>query len=337
MAFIVGDRPLIADFTTMIVPAALAGLLYYAINHGLLAVVRSLTEPRRLLAIWQEHYRWLWPHYVAMGVLGLTLAAGHLALGWAGLLAMALPVAMTHLAFKQYLDSARENLSHLQAMNERLSSSYQATLDVLTRALDTRDAETEEHSRRVQQYAELIARHYGVPEEAIEHISRGALLHDIGKIGVPDAILLKPERLNNEEQAIMRRHPSIGAAMIAHIPFLSRAAEVVQYHHEAFNGTGYPAGLQGQEIPLGARIFAVADALDAMTSDRPYRRARPLSEAMVELQRCQGHQFDPRIVDILLTIPTEELIACASRSHGAQPALPAADAPVIVPLATSQR
>jgi HD-GYP domain-containing protein (c-di-GMP phosphodiesterase class II) len=168
----------------------------------------------------------------------------------------------------------------------------------------------------VRRYSQLIARHYGLSEEEIEHLSRGALLHDIGKIGVPDAILLKKGRLTPEETEQMRRHPTIGFTMIAHIPFLAKAAEVVLHHHEAFDGSGYPSGLGGHRIPLGARIFTVVDALDAMTSNRPYRAALPFEEALEEIRRCSGSQFDPHIVDVLTSIPLDELKAAHTRDAG---------------------
>jgi HD-GYP domain-containing protein (c-di-GMP phosphodiesterase class II) len=176
--------------------------------------------------------------------------------------------------------------------------------------LDTRDAETEEHSQRVTRYTELIGRRFGLPDEEIAHLCRGAVLHDIGKIGVPDAILLKPDRLSAREIEAMRKHPTIGYTMIAHIPFLAKAAEIVLYHHESYDGTGYPSGLAGEDIPLGARIFAVVDTLDAMTSDRPYRKALTFEEALAEIQRQRGRQFDPIIADTLLSVSISELVRC---------------------------
>lgn len=308
-------------FEQLVVPAAVAGLVYFVINNLLICVARGLTEARPLWEIWRESYQWLWPHYVVLGVLSLVVALGYVTFGWAGVIALTAPVAMMHLAIKQYMDRTTEHVDELQRVNGQLRDSYEATLEALSRALDTRDEETEEHSRRVRRYTELIARHYGLPAEQIEHLSRGALLHDIGKIGVPDAILLKPGRLSDDEYAVMQRHPTIGFSMIAHIPFLAKAAEVVLHHHEAYDGSGYPSGLAGTNIPLGARIFAVVDALDAMTTDRPYRQALPYPEALVEIQRCQGQQFDPQIVDVVLAIPIEELIACGQEvSPPAEPA-----------------
>jgi putative nucleotidyltransferase with HDIG domain len=271
--------------------------------------VRGLSENRCPGEVWRTDYRWLLPHYAAFGILGLVLALGYQMFGWSALVALTAPVAMMHLAIKQYVDQTGVYLNELRALNGRLSDSYEATLQALSRALDTRDEETEEHSQRVRRYTELIARRLHVPAADLAHVSRGALLHDIGKIGIPDAILLKPQKLSPQEHALMRKHPAIGYAMIAHIPFLAQAAQIVLHHHEAYDGTGYPSGLAGERIPLGARIFAVADTFDAMTSDRPYRKALPPEQALAEIRRCAGSQFDPRVVDALLAIPLPELLA----------------------------
>lgn len=202
----------------------------------------------------------------------------------------------------------QRNVVKLEMVNADLTWSYDATLRALGTALDARDMATEEHSQRVRYHAEQIARRLGVSDRDLRIISQGALLHDLGKIGVPDAILRKPGRLTAEEQLLMRQHPLIGYRMIADIPFLAEAAPIVLHHHESFDGTGYPFGLEGVRIPLGARIFAVADALDATTSDRPYRQARSLTAALAEVVRCRGTQFDPGVVDALLAIPRQALL-----------------------------
>ncbi len=300
-----------------------ASIVYFSINHLLLSVVRGLSERRSPTRIWRTNYQWLFPHYAVFGALAIIVALGFNAFGPVGVLALMAPVAGMQLAIKQYTDHTAGYVAELEGMNQRLGDSYEATLSALSRALDTRDEETEEHSRRVRRYSEMIAGRLGLSPEDIADIARGAMLHDVGKIGVPDAILLKPAKLTADEQAIMRRHPQIGYNMIAHIPFLSRAAEVVLHHHEAYDGSGYPSGLTGDRIPLGARIFAVADTLDAMTSDRPYRRALPLSAALAEIERCRGTQFDPRIVDTLLRIPVSQLIASADDLASAAPSEPA--------------
>jgi putative nucleotidyltransferase with HDIG domain len=293
----------------MIIPAILAGLVYYAINHLLLSTVRGLTERRQPLEVLRVEYLWLWPHYAVLGALSLIVTLGYLAFGSIGVLALFAPVGMMHVAIKQYMDRSTVHMAELSQLNDRLSDSYEATLLALTHALDTRDEETEEHSQRVRRYTEMIARQLQVPQSDLDDILRGALLHDIGKIGVPDAILLKPGRLTEEETALMRKHPEIGYNMIAHIPFLSGAARVVLHHHESFDGRGYPSGLSGANIPLGARIFAIADTFDAMTSDRPYRRALPPTAATEEIARCSGAQFDPAIVAAFQKIPVPELMS----------------------------
>ena len=201
----------------------------------------------------------------------------------------------------EQLVSARTEMLR-QAMAD-LERSYDITLEALGDALDLKDAETEGHSRRVTAYTIALARHCGVELAQTRIIARGAFLHDIGKMAIPDAILLKPGRLDPEEQAIMREHCARGYQIVRKIPFLEEAAEIVYSHQEFYDGNGYPRGLRGEEIPLGARIFAVADTLDAITSDRPYRKARTYAVAREEISRCAGTQFDPNVVDVYLGLP----------------------------------
>ncbi len=201
----------------------------------------------------------------------------------------------------EQLVSARTEMLR-QAMAD-LERSYDITLEALGDALDLKDAETEGHSRRVTAYTIALARHCGVELAQTRVIARGAFLHDIGKMAIPDAILLKPGALTPEETIVMREHCARGYQILRKIPFLEEAAEIVYSHQEFFDGNGYPRGLKGEEIPLGARIFSVADALDAITSDRPYRRARPYGAARKEIERCAGTQFDPTVVEVFLELP----------------------------------
>jgi putative nucleotidyltransferase with HDIG domain len=191
-----------------------------------------------------------------------------------------------------------------QAMDD-LEHSYDVTLEALGDALDLKDSETEGHSKRVTAYTIALARAMGIPPSEIKVIARGAFLHDIGKMAIPDEILRKPGALTPEEQEVMRDHCTRGYHMLRKIPFLAGAAEIVFSHQEHYDGGGYPNQLRGNEIPIGARIFAVADTLDAITSDRPYRRARGFDAARVEILRCSGTQFDPAVVEIFLKIPNE--------------------------------
>ncbi|HKW19091.1 MAG TPA: HD domain-containing phosphohydrolase [Terriglobales bacterium] len=184
-----------------------------------------------------------------------------------------------------------------------LEKSYDITLEALGNALDLKDAETEGHSKRVTAYTIAIARAMGLNSDQIRVIARGAFLHDIGKMAIPDAILRKPGALNEEEVAIMREHCYRGYQILRRIPFLQEASDIVYSHQEKYDGTGYPRGLKGNDIPLGARIFAVADTLDAIRSNRPYRPAQPFSAARAEIQRCAATQFDPEVVKIFLEMP----------------------------------
>lgn len=214
-----------------------------------------------------------------------------------------------HRAYQQGLETAvREKTRQLEAAYVEVNRSYDLTLEALVTALDARECETGLHSQRVVRLTTAIAERMGVSREDQRMMARGALLHDIGKIGVPDRVLLKPGKLDEEEWVEMRRHPEIGARILSGIPFLKPALEIVLTHQEKWDGTGYPGGLAGREIPLGSRIFAVADAVDAICSDRPYRRGRPFSWAREEIERCGGTQFDPDVVKAFLTITEEEYL-----------------------------
>ncbi len=207
------------------------------------------------------------------------------------------------------LDSAMADLKSALEDRERaiteLERSYDITLEALGNALDLKDAETEGHSKRVTAFTMAIAHKLGLSDERRKVIGRGAFLHDIGKMAIPDAILRKPGRLTAEEQVVMRDHCLLGYQMLRKIPFLHEPAEIVYSHQEHFDGSGYPRGLRGEQIHLGARVFAVADAFDAITSDRPYRAAQSISSARREIERNSGTQFDPAVVKVFLALPEE--------------------------------
>jgi len=187
------------------------------------------------------------------------------------------------------------------------ASTYDELLEVLGVALDFRDNETAGHARRVARYSFEIAKAIGCDSELLLHINRGAHLHDLGKIAIPDGILLKKGKLTPKEWEVMRTHAWIGYNLISRITLLAPVAEILLTHHERYDGAGYPRGLKGDAVPLGARIFAIADTLDAMTSDRPYRKAVPYSAAREEIAREAGRQFDPEIVKAFLSIPEADL------------------------------
>ena len=201
---------------------------------------------------------------------------------------------------EQLITARTEMLQHSM---QQLENSYDVTLEALGNALDLKDAETEGHSKRVTAYTLALGRAVGLPEPQLRTVGRGAFLHDIGKMAIPDAILRKPAKLTAEERAVMRTHSELGYQMIRKIPYLQEAAEIVYSHQEHFDGSGYPRGLRGEEIHIGARIFAVADTFDAITSNRPYRRANTMDAARREILRCAGTQFDPSIVDVFVATP----------------------------------
>ena len=191
-------------------------------------------------------------------------------------------------------------------LEEMVRARTQALLEGLIAALDYRDAETQWHSRRVSLYARRLAQQLGIPEPELTIVEHGALLHDIGKIGVRDRVLLKPGPLTTDEWTEMKRHPELGWALLQRVDYLRPASSIVMQHQEKWDGSGYPTGLKGDAIVIGARIFHVVDTLDAMTSDRPYRKARPFADAREEIRRCAGTQFDPSVVDAFLAVPPED-------------------------------
>ncbi len=209
-------------------------------------------------------------------------------------------------SYQQSLEEmVRARTEMLRHAMEDLEHSYDVTLEALGDALDLKDSETQGHSKRVTAYTIALARAMGIGPDEVKVIARGAFLHDIGKMAIPDDILRKPGKLNPDEQAVMREHCARGYQMLRKIPFLAEAAEIVFCHQEHYDGSGYPNGLRGREIPLGARIFAVADTMDAITSDRPYRKARSFDVAREEILRCSGTQFDPAVVEVFMKIPNE--------------------------------
>ena len=210
--------------------------------------------------------------------------------------------------------TARTELLH-QAIID-LERSYDITLEALGDALDLKDSETEGHSKRVTAYTIALARAMSIGSDAIKVIARGAFLHDIGKMAIPDAILRKPGKLSLAEQSQMREHCERGYNILRKIPFLHEAAEIVYSHQEHYDGSGYPRGLRGNSITIGARIFSIADALDAITSDRPYRGAKSFDVARLEILRCSGTQFDPAVVEVFLKIPNELWLELRSEITG---------------------
>ncbi len=198
-----------------------------------------------------------------------------------------------------------EERAKLRDVNNQLLEAYHATIEGWSHALDLRDKETEGHSQRVAALTVQLAQSFGIPVEQLTHIRRGALLHDIGKLGVPDAILHKPDKLNEEEWELMRKHPQFAYDMLQKVEYLHPALEIPLSHHEKFDGTGYPRRLKGEEIPIAARLFAVVDVWDALRSDRPYRPAWTKEQALIYIREQSGKHFDPQIVELFFKVVAE--------------------------------
>jgi ribonuclease P protein subunit RPR2 len=309
-----------AGTAALIEAATVAGLAYYAVNAMLVAGAWALDEGVSPFDAWRERFAWCWPYHLAFGALAGTLLVAYDEVGNLAFALLGLPVAMLWLAQKQYLDRTRANVAELRERaeetteaNRRLTrlledkhdllrkvhQSYLATITSLARTIEAKDPYTGGHTERVAEMALLLADELGFDETEQRAVGVGAVIHDIGKVGIPDDILLKPGRLSGEELEVIQRHPEISTYILAELELPPMVKEMVRHHHERFDGQGYPDGLAGEGIPLAARVLAVADALDAMTSDRPYRPARPLAEARAEIARKVGLQFCPRVVAAL--------------------------------------
>src|SRR3972149_4814606 len=203
------------------------------------------------------------------------------------------------------LSVEQQKTAELNKALAEIEVTYNTTLEALSTALDYRDSATEGHSQRVVQYSIEVGKALGLSRNELQNLARGTLLHDIGKIGVPDSVLRKPANLTTEEWVQMRKHVEYGFSMLKGIPFLKDASFLVLHHQEKYDGTGYPQGLKREQIVMGARIFALADTYDSMTTDRPYRKALPDRDARKEILRCRSSQFDPVVVDTFFKIPED--------------------------------
>jgi diguanylate cyclase (GGDEF)-like protein/putative nucleotidyltransferase with HDIG domain len=305
-----------------VVAGLVAGAAYFAVNTGLISLALALEGREKVWRIWHERFLWLAPHYVVYGFIGGVIAIGYHTAGLYALAVFAVPLLLMRKTQEAYLSHTRrsaqklrqaaetihtQNVS-LEQANRLLKERSTAAMESLSATVDARDAYTAGHSRRVQQLALAIGRELELSQVELDLLGHAALFHDIGKLAIPDSILLKPATLTPEEWALMQRHADEGARIIDRLGFLSDAVPAIRHHHERFDGTGYPDKLAGEEIPLGARIIHVADALDSMLTTRIYRAARPLDEALEELHGASGSQFCPRCVSALERIlPLEAL------------------------------
>ncbi len=239
---------------------------------------------------------------MTLAVISLGMANAEVSIGLIGIVIFSIPLAMIWYSTHLYMGKShaiRTQNEALRIANERLETSYLSTIRALAAAIDAKDHYTHGHSEMTMRYAVGTARELGLDEEQIANVHIAALLHDVGKIGIPDSLLNKPSKLSQEEWQIMKEHPVLGANLILQVELLSSAVEAVRHHHERYDGMGYPSGLRGEEIPISAQIIAVADSFQAITSSRPYRPARTVAEGLTELRRCVGAQFSPRVVEAM--------------------------------------
>jgi len=293
----------------LLLAGSLGGVAAWLVNQALLGVVMAADQGVRNFryGAFLRNVVDVMPYYVGYGLTGLGVLAASSPLGAGGaLLTLAAPVAIVQTATNRWMRAQ-------QARAVEAQSGFNATLVSLSKAIDLRDSDTEGHCRRVVEYSLMMGRYLKFSEEELLRLCHGALLHDIGKIGVPDAILHKPGPLTEEEWTVMRTHPQLGALLVADVRQLEKAREVILAHHERFDGNGYPSGLAGDAVPLAARVFTIADAFDAMISDRPYRSAMSLAEARTEVRRCCGTQFDPTAVAAFDSISDSELEAVSNQ------------------------
>ncbi len=291
------------DVILLVLAGAVGGVAAWVVNHLLLGLVLAAEQNWREFRLrpFGDRSLVLLPYYLGYGLTGLgVLAASYWLTAPGALVTLAAPVAIVQTATNRWM---REQ----QARVEDAKSGFDATLISLSKAIDLRDKDTEGHCRRVVEYSLMMGRFLGFDDDDLLRLCHGALLHDIGKIGVPDAILHKDGPLTDEEWAVMRTHPKLGALMVADVHQLEKAREIILHHHERMDGKGYPHGLSGDQIPLAARVFMIADAFDAMISDRPYRAAMTVTAAREEVRRCAGTQFDPQCVSAFESITDEEL------------------------------
>ena len=279
--------------------ATLAGAAFAAVNNGLLCLAMSLSERTAWTKVWFERFHWARFHFALFGPVALAATIAYQQIGTAGLAAFTLPPALMILSVRQYLERTAASVEEIREANLNLRRAHKDTIAALSRSMEAKDLYTGGHTERVASVAVGLARKLGYRDEELEAIEIGALLHDIGKIGVPGHVLRKNGPLTDEEWELVKKHPLISDYILSELDLHPFVRQCARSSHERIDGTGYPEGLTGDEIPLPARIVFVADALDALTSTRPYRPARPMLAALAEIRAHAGTQFCPDVVKAL--------------------------------------
>ncbi|HZK24038.1 MAG TPA: HD-GYP domain-containing protein [Oscillospiraceae bacterium] len=270
-----------------IVPILVSTFVFFFINTTLVMLAVTFSQKVSFMGVWLTSFKWSVPNYLSNCPLGVLIAVVFNSMAIPGVLLLIVPLMVARHTFIMYMD---------------MRNQYMSTIKALTKAIDAKDHYTRGHSERVAKYTVWIGEELHLPEDYLEQIEYIALMHDIGKIGVPEHILNKPSRLSDEEYHLVMEHSAVGAEIISNIKFIGEHADIVRHHHERVDGSGYPDGLTEKEISLGAKMIGVADAYDAMTSERIYRAPLTKAEAVAELQRCSNSQFSEEIVKAFLKV-----------------------------------
>jgi hypothetical protein len=282
-----GGVPLEFELPHGILPVGLAAVSYFILNSSLVLIVITLSQNVSFWGVWLTNFRWAIPNYFATLPLGILIAAVYINVGTMGILLMMIPLMIARHTFIMYMD---------------MRNQYLSTIKALTKAIDAKDHYTHGHSERVAQYTVWIGEEMKLPEDFLEKLEYLALMHDIGKISIPESILNKPSRLSDEEFDQVRSHSAVGADIISNIKYIGEHADIVRHHHERMDGRGYPDGLTKDQISLGARIVGAADSFDAMTSKRVYSKTMSKKDGVEELRRCTNSQFCPQVVDAFIKV-----------------------------------
>ena len=289
--------------------ALAASAIDYLLTTFLVALAMHFNHGAKVRQVWKEQFRWLGIYYASMGLIAYALVFSYQTASIFGLLLLLIPLLLIRFSQKQFIDRTRGVVQELREKNLMLESKTQEIMTLndslfstLSEVIDMRDPYVLGHSKRVTRYAVLIAQRLGLPEARVEMIRKASLLHDIGKLGIPDEILQKPSSLTPKEYEIIKSHTIMGSSVLETSHGLKNLIPIVRHHHEWFNGSGYPDGLKGKNIPLEARIVSLADAIEAMASDRPYRKGLKMEDILFEIQKGSGIQFDPDIVNVFLDI-----------------------------------
>ncbi len=289
------------DFTLNSIAAFIAAMIIIVIlNHTFVTLILAFTQNEKPYTVWLVNIKWCSLSFISMGPLGALIAIIYINIGFWGLVLFLLPLIIARHSFQSYMD---------------MRETFIDTIKSLSLAIDAKDPYTKGHSSRVADYAVLLAKELKWPEDRVEFLKYVALIHDVGKVTIPEEILRKDSILTKDEYDIMKKHSAAGAEVIRDVNYFAAGSDIIKHHHERWDGTGYPDQLKGEVIPVGARILAVADAYDAMTSTRPYREALEPLEAIREIKNCSGTQFDPEMVKAMTRIIPQLNLDIAKEDH----------------------